>query len=198
MKSKPPRTVRGTLVGGLALLLPFVFVAWLLQKVWDLVTKLAGPATAFLPERLAGSVLVSASATGILLLALVYAAGLLARTPVAQRLIEIVHDSVIGSLPQFSFLRGFTESMDDSDDDAVEVVLVPTAAGWTLGFVFEAGDAPVVGVFVPGAPKWASGSVVFAERAAIRPAGIDFAEAIRIQKHLGADSGDVVRALVRA
>jgi uncharacterized membrane protein len=129
MKSKPPRTVRGTLVGGLALLLPFVFVAWLLQKVWDLVTKLAGPATAFLPERLAGSVLVSASATGILLLALVYAAGLLARTPVAQRLIEIVHDSVIGSLPQFSFLRGFTESMDDSDDDAVEVVLVPTAAG---------------------------------------------------------------------
>ena len=87
MKSNAPRSLRGTLVGGLALLLPLVFLAWLLQKVWDVVTKLAGPATAFVPERLEGGVLVSAIATGILLLAVVYVTGLLARTSAAQRLI---------------------------------------------------------------------------------------------------------------
>jgi uncharacterized membrane protein len=120
---------------------------------------------------------------------------LLARTTFAQRLIQMVHTSVIGSLPQFSFVRGITESIDDSDEDEVEVVLVPADAGWTLGFIFETSDAPVVPVFVPGAPQWASGSVVFAERAKIKPAGISFADVIKIQKRLGAESGDVVRTL---
>jgi len=47
----------------------------------------------------------------------------------------------------------------------------------------------------PCAPQWASGSVVFAERAKIKPAGISFADVIKIQKRLGAESGDVVRTL---
>jgi uncharacterized membrane protein len=106
-----------------------------------------------------------------------------------------VENSLIGSLPQFNFVRGIAESVDATHESNVEVVLVPADAGWALGFVFESGDGAVVPVFLPGAPQWTSGSVVFADRAAIRPAGVDFIEAMKIMKKLGVGSGNVVKAL---
>lgn len=198
MKRKSLASVKSTLVGGLTFSFVIAVVVWVLQKVGKLATKLAQPAMAMLPESLRGGIVVSLIETALLVLVGVYLAGLIARTSIAQRLIQMVHNSVIGSLPQFSFVRGITESIDDNDDDSVEVVLVPADAGWTLGFIFEASDAPVVAVFVPGAPQWTSGSVVFAERAMIKPAGVDFAEVIRIQKRLGAESDAVVRALTKS
>ena len=195
MKRKFLASFRSTLVGGLTFSFVLVVIVWVLQKVGKLATKLAQPAMAMLPESLRGGIVVSLIETGLLVLVGVYLAGLIARTSIAQRLIQMVHNSVIGSLPQFSFVRGITESIDDNDEDSVEVVLVPADAGWTLGLIFEASDSPVVAVFVPGAPQWTSGSVVFAERSVIKPAGVNFAEVMRIQKRLGAESGAVVRAL---
>lgn len=196
MKRKILASFKSTLVSGLAFSFVIAVVVWVLQKVGKLATKLAQPAMTMLPESLRGGIIVSLIETGLLVLVGVYLAGLVARTSIAQRLIQMVQNSVIGSLPQFSFVRGITESIDDSDDDSVKVVLLPADAGWTLGFIFEASDAPVVAVFVPGAPRWTSGSVVFAERKMIKPAGVNFADALRIQKRLGAESGAVVRALI--
>ena len=195
MKRKFLASFKSTLVGGLTFSFVLVVIVWVLQKVGKLATQVAQPAMAMLPESLRGGIVISLIETGLLVLLGVYLAGLVAKTSIAQRLIQMVHNSVIGSLPQFSFVRGITESIDDNDDDSVEVVLVPADAGWTLGFIFEARDAPVVAVFVPGAPQWTSGSVVFAERSMIKPAGINFADAIRIQKRLGSESGTVVRML---
>jgi uncharacterized membrane protein len=189
---------RTTLVGGLTFLLPIVLIAWLFQKAMGLAGKFAKPAMALLPESLAGGVIVGALETGVALLIVAFAAGLIARTALGQRFMAWVENSLIGSLPQFSFVRGIADSVDDSDHAHVEVVLVPADAGWALGFIFEASDAAVVPVFLPGAPQWTSGSVVFAERANIRPAGIGFPGAIKIMKKLGVGSDKVVSALARS
>ncbi len=186
---------RTTLVGGLTFLLPIVLIAWLFQKAMGLAGKLAKPAMALLPESLAGGVFVGALETGVALLIIAFVSGLLARTELGQRFMVWVENSLIGSLPQFSFVRGIAESADDSDNDHVEVVLVPADAGWALGFIFESTDAAVVPVFLPGAPQWTSGSVVFAERTNIRPAGIGFPGAIKIMAKLGVGSDKVVKAL---
>jgi uncharacterized membrane protein len=188
---------RTTLVGGLTFLLPIVLIAWLFQKAMSLAGKLAKPAMALLPESLAGGVIIGALETGLALLIIAFAAGLIARTAIGQRFMLWVENSLIGSLPQFSFVRGIADSVDDSDHDHVEVVLVPADAGWALGFIFEASDAAIVAVFLPGAPQWTSGSVVFAERANIRPAGIGFPGAIKIMRKLGVGSGKLVEALAR-
>lgn len=199
-KRKFVASLKTTLVGGLTFSFMIAVVVWVLQKVGSMVTKLAQPAIAMLPDSLKGGVIVSAIETVLMLLIGLYVAGLLARTTFAQRLIQMVHNSVLGSLPQFSFVRGISESIDDSDEeeDQVKVVLVPADAGWTLGFIFEDSGAAIVPVFVPSAPQWSSGSVIFAERANIKPAGISFADVIKIQKRLGAESGDVVRTLTAA
>jgi uncharacterized membrane protein len=188
---------RATLVGGLTFLLPIVLIAWLFQKAMGLAAKLAKPAMALLPEALQGGVVVGAIETAVALLIVAFAAGLIARTAMGQRFMTWVENSLIGSLPQFSFVRGIADSVDDSDDKHVEVVLVPADAGWALGFIFEPSDAAFVPVFLPGAPQWTSGSVVFAERANIRPAGIGFAGAIKVMRKLGVGSDKVVEALAR-
>jgi uncharacterized membrane protein len=186
---------RTTLVGGITFLLPIVLIAWLFGKAMDLAGKLAEPAMALLPKALQGGVIIGALETAVALLIVAFAAGLMARTSLGQRFMAWVENSLIGSLPQFSFVRGIADSFDDSDDDKVEVVLVPADAGWALGFIFEHSEAAVVPVFLPGAPQWTSGSVVFAERANIRPAGIGFAGAIKIMKKLGVGSDKVIAAL---
>jgi uncharacterized membrane protein len=162
MKRKFLASFKSTLVGGLTFSFVLVVIVWGLQKIGNLATKLAEPAMAMLPEDLRGGIVVSLIETVLLVLVGVYLAGLVARTSIAQRLIQMVHNSVIGSLPQF---------------------------------IFDASDAPIVAVFVPGAPQWTSGSVLFAERKKIKPAGVNFADAIRIQKRLGSGSGKVVRTL---
>jgi uncharacterized membrane protein len=189
---------RTTLVGGLTFLLPVVLLVWLLQKAMEIFGKLAKPAMALMPDGLAGGVIFAAVFTAAALLITAFAAGLLARTELAQRFMAWVENSVIGSLPQFSFLRGVADSLEDSDRDNVEVVLVPADSGWALGFIFESGEAEVVPVFLPDAPKWTSGSVVFFERASIRPAGIGFLGATKILKKLGVGSDKVVAALARS
>ena len=195
MKGPVQGFFRTTLVGGITFLLPIVLIAWLFGKTMDLAGKLAKPAMALLPEALQGGIVVGVLETAAALLIVAFAAGLMARTSLGQRFMAWVENSLIGSLPQFSFVRGIAESVDDADDNHVEVVLVPADAGWALGFVFEPSDAAVVPVFLPGAPQWTSGSVVFAERSTIRPAGIGFPGAIKIMKKLGVGSDKVVAAL---
>jgi uncharacterized membrane protein len=187
--------LRTTLVGGFTFLLPLVLMAWLLQKAMKLAGQLAKPALALLPESLAGGVIIGAIETATALLIIAFAAGLMARTELGQRFMAWVENSLVGSMPQFNFVRGIAESVDESHDSNVDVVLVPADAGWALGLVFEPGDGAVVPVFLPGAPQWTSGSVVFADRANVRPAGIDFVEAMKIMKKLGVGSGNVVKAL---
>ena len=195
MKRTILRFLRTTLVGGLTFLLPIVLIAWLLQKAMVLAAKLAKPALALLPESMAGGVVIGAIETSLALLIIAFAAGLIARTVFGQRLMAWVENSVIGSLPRFSFVRGITDSMDDANEDSVEVVLVPADAGWAIGFIFEPSETNVVAVFLPGAPQWTSGSVVFADRADVRPAGVAFGEAIRMLKRLGVGSSHVSKAL---
>lgn len=197
MKVKQPflAFLRTTLVGGITFLLPIVLIAWLFGKAMEFGTKLAQPALKLLPESLAGGVFIGAIETAVALLIIAFLAGLTARTAIGQRFMGWVENSLIGSLPQFNFVRGIADSVDDSGDKSVEVVLVPADAGWALGFIFESNDAAVVPVFLPGAPQWTSGSVVFAERANIRPSGVSFVQAMTIMRKLGMGSGDVVKAL---
>ena len=153
---------------------------------------------ALLPDTLASGVVIGAIETSVALLVLAFVAGMMARTGLGQRFMVWVENSLIGSLPQFNFVRGMADSIDDTEASSVEVVLVPADAGWALGFVFEPGDGDTVAVFLPGAPQWTSGSLVFADRATVRPAGVGFGKAILIMQKLGVGSASVVAALATA
>ena len=189
--------LRTTLVGGVIFLLPLALVAWLAKQLLAMTAKASKAVLALMPDALNG-VVAAALATVLVVLGVAFIAGLFAQTRAGQRLFQWLENSIVGSLPQFQFLRGIANSIEETGAQTVQVVLVPADAGFALGFVFEGRDRAWVPVFLPAAPQWTSGSIVFAETANVHDAGIDFAKAMSLLKRLGANSQRVSDALLLA
>ena len=187
---------RATLVGGVIFLVPVLVIAVLLRHGIKLAAKIAQPLLTHMPDLIGGIVIADLVAATLLLL-LAFMAGLFARTRPGQSMIQWVENSLIGSLPQFNFVRGVAEGIGGNDESHVDVVLVPTDAGLNLGFVFEPSDAAWVAVVIPGAPDWRAGGVAFVERANMQPAGIGFIEAIKVLRKLGSGAHKVIATLER-
>lgn len=187
------RFVRTTLVGGVIFLLPMLLIGVLLRHGLRLAERVAQPVMGLFPERIGDRVAVADVAAVAVLLAVAFAAGIVARTSAGRHVMRWFENSLIGSLPQFNFVRGIAESIGETQ--TIEVVLVPTDAGWNLAFVVEPSPGPWVAVFVPGAPEWTSGAVVWAHIDNIRPADVSFAHAVLVLRKLGAGSASIAAAL---
>lgn len=190
------RFARTTLVGGVVFLLPLLLVAVILRSGFRLAEKLSRPVANLFPEALGDRVVIADLVAILFLLVTAFAAGLIARTAAGQRTMRWFENSLLGSLPQFNFVRGIAESL--GENQKVKVVLVPTDAGWNLGFIFEPGPGPWQAVFIPGAPEWTSGALAWAHADNIRPAGLSFAQAVLALRKLGAGSAKVAAALAAA
>lgn len=189
--------LRATIVGGVVFLMPVILIGWILNAGYRIAMKLTEPALKLLPDSMSHELAVGTTLTLAVIVGAAFGAGVFSRTPYGQALFQWLENSIVGSLPQFSFVRSFADSIDGEDHDNVEVVLVPADAGMALGFVFKPEPGPIVAVYLPSAPQWTSGSVVFARREDVVPAGIDFAEAAKILKRLGVGS-DAVQSVMAA
>jgi len=186
--------VRTTVVGGIIFLIPLLVVSLIIGQALAVGQKLATPLSKALPRWLEFGVAVHVAIPALGLLLLAFLAGLFARTSAGAALFTWVENSIVGALPQFNFARGVAESLEAGEEKG-KVVLVPTDAGLQFGFLFE---EPVDGwyaVFIPGAPQWTSGSVVFAEEKAIRPLDMTMLEATRFLKRLGAHERELLKRL---
>jgi uncharacterized membrane protein len=194
MKHGFPQLLRTTLVGGVIFLLPLLLVVFIIQQGYRLTLQLAKPLAQLLPDKIVSQVEAPALVAALALLIVTFAAGLFAQTRMGKRTIRWVQNSLIGTLPQFSFARGIAESIDGDYRD-VEVVLVPTDAGLCFGFIFNASSEPWIPVFIPGAPEWTSGSLAFVQTEAIRQTNVTFLDAVMILKGLGEDANKVTAGL---
>lgn len=185
--------VRTTLVGGVIFLLPLLMIVVILRSGLRLAEKLSKPVIGWFPALLGDRVAVADLVAVSLLFSVALVAGLVARSAPGQRTMRWFENSLLGSLPQFNFVRGIAESIGEAQK--VEVVLVPADAGWTLAFIFEPGPGLWQAVFIPGAPEWTSGAVAWAHADNIRPAGITFAQAVMTLRKLGAGSAKIATAL---
>jgi uncharacterized membrane protein len=187
--------LRSTLVGGVIFLLPLLLMAVLARYGIKYAKKLAQPILNLLPDDTILGVAMADLIAVVILVLVALAAGLFARTGPGQTMLQWLQNSILGSLPQFNFVRGVAEGIGGVEDKHVEVVLVPTDAGLNFGFIFAETDAHWVPVFIPGAPDWTSGAVAFVERSNMRPSGVGFVQAIKILRKLGVGSDKVIAAL---
>ena len=184
-----------TILGGVLFLLPIVLIIWLLGKALSFAKRLSDPVV-----QAAGVNSVAGVATGTIvaiafLVFLSFAAGLLAGTQVGRTVFSQLENSVLSLFPQWRMARGLIESFETETKSEMEVVLVPTDAGWCLGFVMEKPEGEWWTVFVPGSPQWTSGAVAFAHVDQVQPSGLTPAQAILLMRRCGAGSADI-RALL--
>ncbi len=190
--------LRTTIIGGLVFLLPLVLVGWLLGKAFGIARKLTAGIDRLVPADFAGREIIAIAVAILAMLLVAFLAGLAARTRWGQAVVGWFENSLVGSLPQFSVARGLIGSIEADSAHQVGVVLVPTDAGWQLAFEFEKASGDWLTLFIPGAPEWRSGTVVFAERRNVRPLAISFTQAIALMRKLGAGSDELIRQLAAA
>jgi uncharacterized membrane protein len=188
------KLLRDTLVGGVVFLLPFLLVGLLLEQALDMSQRLMSPVTRSmaLTRELGAIAHAIVSIVGLLLLALL--AGIFVRTRPGQRLFIWMEQSVFGALPQFESARRIVESIGD-DDGLVRVVLVPSDGGLALGFAFEEEVDGWLPIFLPGAPDWRSGNILFVRKADVTWPAVSPERVTRLLSKLGSDDGQLLAEL---
>jgi uncharacterized membrane protein len=182
---------RTIVAGGVLFLLPLIFGLWLVSKALKWFERLSEPVVrATGADSFAGVTLSTIISIAALIL-VAYLAGLVARTRLGQATFSSLENSILGLLPQWRMARGLIESFDPERMSHIEVVLVPTDAGWCLGFVLEKPAGDWWTVFIPGAPQWTSGAVSYAHVDQVHRTNLSFAEAILIMRRCGTGSASI-------
>jgi uncharacterized membrane protein len=178
--------LRTTLIGGILFLVPIVVLAVVLGKALGLAHKLVEPiAVRFAVKSVLGLHPPTLFALVVIVL-FCFAAGLIARTRLAQRVIAGLEGSILSNLPGYHFIKSMGEGMLGAQTTMeYETVLVRAGEGWEIAFVIERLENGLVAIFVPGAPNPHSGSVHFVAPKQIKTTGISRMAAMKCLKQLG-------------
>ena len=187
--------IRTTIAGGALFLLPLILIVVLLRKGLKIAERLSQPLVNAIGVRTIGGVALGTVVAIAAMVAISFLAGLLARTRLGQATYSKLEASILAILPQWRMARGFVQSFNSEKSSDVEVVLVPTDAGWCLGFVLEKPAGEWWPVFIPGAPQWTSGSVSYARSEQVHHTGLSAAEAILLMRRCGVGSANIQELL---
>lgn len=188
------KIIKATFLGGILFLVPLVVLLIILEKGYGIIQKITLPLVNNLPRvHVLGIAL--QELIGILIIILIcFAAGLLARTARAKKLIQKLEDGILSFVPGYSFMKTMNESiMGFESKQDLKVILVPTDAGWQFAFLIEQINENNFTVFIPDAPNPWSGSVVLVEKKDIREIEITKKEALACIRKLGYGSKELLK-----
>ena len=184
-----PRFLRTTLAGGILFLLPAVVLIILVSKAVEIADKIAGPLAEHLPvESPIGLKAPMLLAIGLLIL-FCFAAGVFARTTIAQRATSWVESAALSNLPGYSFVKAVSQGLlAPEKQPEFTVVLARFGDRWQNAFLVERLDDGHVAVFVPGVPNPQSGSLYFMSEDSIKTTDVSFNSAIKCLTSYGKGS----------
>src|SRR6187455_2518685 len=131
--------LKATIVGGALYLVPIVLILIVLGKVQAVTTKLVAPLTAALQLHDVGGIGL-ARLLGIALIILAcFAAGLFARTRVAQQFVGWLERAILSNLPGYSMISTLGADVAGTHDGQphMQVVLARIEDSWQVGLLVE-------------------------------------------------------------
>ena len=188
------KIIKATFLGGILFLAPLVVLLIILEKGYHIIQKITLPLVQNLPRVHVLGIALQELIGVLIIIVICFAAGLLARTARAKKLILKLENGILSFVPGYSFMKSMNENiMGFESKQDLKVILVPTDAGWQFAFLIEQIDENNFTVFVPDAPNPWSGSVVFVEKKDIREIGITQKEALACIRKLGYGSKELLK-----
>jgi uncharacterized membrane protein len=130
----------------------------------------------------------------VILLAIAFAAGVLARTTIGQRITHWFEQSILGGLPQYRMVKSLAEGLTQVQDSAgLRVALASVEDAWQLSYVMEELDNGWLVVFLPQAPTPMSGNVMYLPPERVRLLHMTAPQAVQLVKRLGIGSREALR-----
>ncbi len=188
------KIIKATFFGGILFLAPLVVLLIILEKGYHIIQKVTLPLVQNLPRVHVLGIALQELIGVLIIIVICFAAGLLARTARAKKLILKLENGILSFVPGYSFMKSMNENiMGFESKQDLKVILVPTDAGWQFAFLIEQINENNFTVFVPDAPNPWSGSVVFVEKKDIREIGITQKEALACIRKLGYGSKELLK-----
>jgi uncharacterized membrane protein len=185
--------LKTTLIGGLLIVVPIYFTLLLLGKALKGIVALLAPIVALLPERVHHFEQILAI---VLVVLVCFVLGLIARTGLGRRAIEVFERRVLERLPGFAMLRSVVRRVSGSSDDAqFQPVLVEIEEALTPAFIVEELDDDRFVVLVPSVPTPAAGSLYILPRQRVHWVDVPVTEAIAVITRWGTGTSKLLKAM---
>jgi uncharacterized membrane protein len=115
--------IKTTIIGGLVFMVPVVIVVAVVGKALKIMMLVAKPLDRLIPADSIGGIAI-ANVLALLAVALCcFIAGVIARSSVAKKAYRSI-DTALLAVPGYAFVKGFTESMNSSEEDAKSLIPV--------------------------------------------------------------------------
>jgi uncharacterized membrane protein len=182
--------LKTTIVGGALYLIPIVLVLLVLGKVHGMTVKLVSPLASELAVHDIGGVNAARLLAVVAIVLMCFAAGLFARTAVAQRFVGWLERAILSNLPGYSLISSLGADVAGAGQQHshMQVVLARIEDSWQLGLLVERIDETHSAVFVPGAPDPKSGSIYLMTDDRFKTIDVRIPQAMKWIKGLGIGS----------
>jgi len=182
-------------MGGIFFLVPLVLLLMVLGKAFTWLQRIIKPLTKPFDKWQTGGVAFHEIVAVCLLLLICFAAGFIARTAAAKKLISQIENRILVHFPGYNVIKtvmgDHTGDLKNKED--LKIVLAQTDSGWQMAFLIEAISEEVFAVFIPNAPDLFSGAVVYAEKDKIKFIDISRKDAIQSIRRMGVGSALVLK-----
>jgi uncharacterized membrane protein len=207
-----------TILGGVVFLLPFAIVLFVLGQMVQVVYSVAGSFDQAVPDWSIGGVSLAVLLATLVLVALCYVAGLLARLSFSRRFSERIERNILLLFPRYAIWKSHlaTNVGAEHGGDLLQFrpVLVVFDDRARIGFEIERTSAPIaeanppsasppdpapaadatVTVYLPSSPDPWNGQIVHVGSRRVKPLAANFAEASAVCEAMGRGAGALLAA----
>jgi len=178
--------LKTTVIGGMVFLVPIVILIMILGKAHAIMMRVAAPLADWIPLEAVGGVALADLLAVVVVLALCFIAGLIARSRGAARIIDSLESKFLSSIPGYAFIKGMLGSILGAEGDGkLDPVLLRLDDAWQVAFEVERCQDGRVVVYVPGAPEPWSGAVLLVDAERVERLDINMSTAIKNIRALG-------------
>lgn len=194
------RFLRATAIGGLFFLLPLGVTIGLLGKLYGIVAAVAVPLHERIPVNTPIGIALMFALAIVILVALCFAAGVVARRAIGQKFSSTIEKQLITVFPKYAIYKDLLAGnlKHDSDGPTLVPVLVECPEGLRIAMQADRLASGHVVVYYPGAPDTWNGSVVIVSESRVHATDLDFNETLGVFERLGRDSDRVLSPAIRS
>ena len=182
----PAKFIRETIQGGIFLVIPLTVVLVILAKTHAMLQKLTAPIASLLPKNilgLNGGFLVAL----ICLLLACFLGGLVIKSAIIKRRIEVFEEKYLSRIPGYSFIKATASDTFGDGSKPMQAVMIRDDVSYMLGLVIEQNER-LCTVFIPGAPNATSGEVKIYEIKDVIPINVKAKDVLNSMGRLGKGS----------
>jgi uncharacterized membrane protein len=193
--------VKASIIGGVFFLVPVAMLLLVVGKVVPVLMSVERGILGVLPRGSAWGLLAVQAVGVFFVLLLCFVAGLAAQSESGRRLASSLEEGILGALPGYTFFKGFTSSMQQSDEIAQSFrpVLIRFDDYSQVAFEIERiEETKKVVTYLPGAPNPWSGTVAYVDADRVQAIDLPVPQVIRNIRMLGRGSTEQRKSVVPA